>query len=143
MGRIHSILHTLTLSILIIAITGCVVAGTTASSFNIPDWENQYIVQRNRLPAHATFVPYPEVVYELDTSLWDDGQYNLTAVAKDYSGLKQETTIQINIQNDSDEPGDDDGGLENPFGDIPGFSPLFLIGTSIMAIIFLISKKEM
>jgi len=40
--------------------TGCVQVDKPAASANIPDWENQHVIQKNRLPARATFVPYPD-----------------------------------------------------------------------------------
>lgn len=40
--------------------TGCVQVDKSAASANIPDWENQHVIQKNRLPARATFVPYPD-----------------------------------------------------------------------------------
>lgn len=60
MNGIQTALKVLCLLMLFSAASGCVWVTATSVSPDAPDWENQHIVQRNRLPARATFVPYPD-----------------------------------------------------------------------------------
>ena len=41
-------------------ISGCTQTNKLSPMIDTPDWENQQILQRNRLPEHATFIPYPD-----------------------------------------------------------------------------------
>jgi hypothetical protein len=38
---------------------GCTQSGSSPLPAEVPDWENQQMIQRNRQPAHATLIPYP------------------------------------------------------------------------------------
>ena len=48
------------LLMLINLLAGCIQTNSVAQPTISPDWENQQILQRNRLPARATFIPYPD-----------------------------------------------------------------------------------
>jgi len=48
------------LLIVVLTAAACNRMQTAVKSVAVPDWENQQVNQRNRLPAHAAFVPYPD-----------------------------------------------------------------------------------
>jgi beta-galactosidase len=50
----------LCLEAMLLLVSGCVRLAGGTSGLDVPDWENQHVVHRNRLPARATFVPYPD-----------------------------------------------------------------------------------
>lgn len=60
MNCIQSALKVSSLLTLLCFAAGCARVTVTSVSPDVPDWENQHIVQRNRLPARATFIPYPD-----------------------------------------------------------------------------------
>lgn len=60
MDTFQSILRVLCLWLLAVATSGCNQAEKTVFSLESPEWENQQIIRRHRLPAHATLVPYPD-----------------------------------------------------------------------------------
>ncbi|MCP4764431.1 MAG: hypothetical protein GY870_21835 [archaeon] len=46
-----------------------------------------------------SYLPYPEVVYSLNTGLHVNGLHNITAIAIDESGNQEQTTVLVNFQN--------------------------------------------
>ncbi len=79
--------------------------------------------------AMPPYLPYPEVIYNLNTSNYINGLHNITAIAIDKANNVKQTSIGINIQN----------GLQ-----IPGFQiTTLLIGSllGVILIIYYICKK--
>ena len=62
MNRILLALKVLSPLIMTFPITGCTQTNKPSLSIDTPDWENQQVIQRNRQPAHATLIPYPDEV---------------------------------------------------------------------------------
>ncbi len=56
------------------------------------------VVNENEMPP---YYPYPEVVFNLDTSTYTNGIHNITAIAIDESGNQVQTTVLVNFQNAS------------------------------------------
>ena len=51
-----------------------------------------------------SYYPYPALFYECDTTTYDDGVHNFTAVATDHQGLTSQSTILISFSNIEPQP---------------------------------------
>lgn len=60
MDTLRTVLKGLCLPAMLLLGAGCGRLAERPVGPEVPDWENQQIVHRNRLPARATFVPYPD-----------------------------------------------------------------------------------
>lgn len=60
MDYIRTILRVSSVLVWVFAAAACRQTDRISTIPEIADWENQHVVHRNRLPAHATFVPYPD-----------------------------------------------------------------------------------
>ncbi|MCE5184872.1 MAG: DUF4981 domain-containing protein [Planctomycetaceae bacterium] len=60
MNSIRSVWRVSSLLMVVCFAAGCARSNKTAVSLEAADWENQYVIQRNRLPARATFISYPD-----------------------------------------------------------------------------------
>ena len=53
--------------------------------------------------AMPDYYPYPELIFECDTSLYAEGRHNITAVATDQAGLSNQTSVIVNFDPVSNE----------------------------------------
>jgi hypothetical protein len=63
---------------------------------NIDLYLDGVLVDSIPIPNHY---PYPELIYECDTSAYNNGVHNLTAVAIDHQGLTNQSTIFVTFRN--------------------------------------------
>lgn len=73
-----------------------------------------------------TTYPYPDVIHDMRTSDYTDGEHNVTAVAFDKSGNKNQVTVMVEFSNSI----------------IPGFPTTAFLFSSFVGVLFIIVKRK-
>ncbi len=73
-----------------------------------------------------TTYPYPDVILDMKTSDYTDGEHNITAVAFDKSGNKNQETVLVKFSNSV----------------IPGFPTTVILFSSFVGVLFIIIKRK-
>lgn len=73
-----------------------------------------------------TTYPYPDVTHDLSTSDYKDGEHNMTAIAYDKTGNKNQERVMVTFSNSI----------------IPGFPTTAILFSSFLCVLFIITKRR-